>query len=1463
MATLFTVGIEVQASQAQQAILRLERAFNQMSASASGAQQAGRDVGRELNESTRQINKYADEMEKAARSQMDFERGALAVSAAMGALAFKAKQYINSVTQVGQAVQGAVAANSTLAKDAKGLDQAFRQLTKELNYSTNSMELNKAAYDVLSAGVSDTADVLNVMKAGVAGAKGGFSDLGTVTDAVTTIMNAYGKSASEAQKIVDMMITTQNDGKIVAAQYGQQIGVVAAGAANAGVKLEELNAAVSVATVAGVQISSTFTGLRQAISSIVSPSEQAKKLAKELGIEFSQNALKSKGFAGVLKDVAAATKGNAEQITKLFGSVEAKATIDPILNNLQKYEQFLNNQTKAAGSAADATAKVTKGLGAAQAALANIATEASRKVFETIEPGVTLLTNATTGLAKVFVDLPEPIQKVVIGIGLVTAGVAAATAATIAFNAVGLTASAIMGGLATAVGILTAPITLVVIGIGAAALAFKEFYDSSENLRKVLARFGDAATKIFNVFARAVARVTGTFGDYESGTTSALKGTGDAIARFLEGAVSGFENFAKFIESRAAAINATIKSIGDGFNAVADAALYIFDLKTSGKEQADINLRQRQAQRRIAEEQIPPYLRNRAQQAAVAKASATSAATASAVTYPGMDEEERKKLEQEALRQEKELADKRKQEFEERQRLEREAFQDRKQYEETTLNQRTNYEMRIFDLQTRHQQILKDQRLETESEIARAVIRSQQEIESLQRQIERRRLERQLQMQQRAMQVMGLSQQMAFEQGQAGQAAKFNQGQFVGGGGGAAMASLSGILAYTGNTGIGSGPHLDLRGFTGADRKNRIGPQRLKEISQMIQAGNKPLSAWGITSGYGPRRAPVAGASTFHPGFDYGTPAGTPIRFTGQATNVKQRPNQGGAGHVLEITLPTGEIVQLLHLQKFGQALGQAAKQGGAMPSGGANSRGNAIAQAAKILGVNPLDLATIIEFESDGIPNRRGGAGGNYQGLIQFGPAERKKYGYNPGMSFEDQVLGPVVRYFKDRFKGVGMSTQGASLEDLYTTVLAGNPKANRGARDAFGTSARSGVQKMLKPGADRDVALKKYFGGNAPGGGGAGGGMEPYGLANVPNVTVTQLDLQAKLNELHTEQSINLREQAIEQAELNKLIQEQANIAPQMMRDNLRQLKEQTRQIEVESNLLRLQGEERKDYLAQLEYEKLYKNEILALEQAIRDTSDPVQKLALQKALVEAVKQEGEVRAAIAVNQAAQDQLESQRKQVEWAESQIQSLKSLTFSMSVMNQEQEMAVRMADNMGNAFADAFTRFATGTGTAQEAFAGFMSGMVSVFAQEVQRMVAVAVANNLFPGLLNLFGGGGAPSLFGGGFSGGGGFSIGGITGGVASGVALPGFSVPALADGGVVRKPTMALIGERGPEAVVPLDQMGGGVNSVVNVTVNNDGSVKTDSNQGNELGRAIQRAVVDEIARQKRSGGLLASVK
>ena len=44
-----------------------------------------------------------------------------------------------------------------------------------------------------------------------------------------------------------------------------------------------------------------------------------------------------------------------------------------------------------------------------------------------------------------------------------------------------------------------------------------------------------------------------------------------------------------------------------------------------------------------------------------------------------------------------------------------------------------------------------------------------------------------------------------------------------------------------------------------------------------------------------------------------------------------------------------------------------------------------------------------------------------------------------------------------------------------------------------------------------------------------------------------------------------------------------------------------------------------------------------------------------------------------------------------------------------------------------------------------------------------------------------------------------------------SSGSAGEAIAVPAMAKGGIVTGPTLALIGEAGPEAVVPLDMLGG----------------------------------------------------
>ena len=73
----------------------------------------------------------------------------------------------------------------------------------------------------------------------------------------------------------------------------------------------------------------------------------------------------------------------------------------------------------------------------------------------------------------------------------------------------------------------------------------------------------------------------------------------------------------------------------------------------------------------------------------------------------------------------------------------------------------------------------------------------------------------------------------------------------------------------------------------------------------------------------------------------------------------------------------------------------------------------------------------------------------------------------------------------------------------------------------------------------------------------------------------------------------------------------------------------------------------------------------------------------------------------------------------------------------------------------------------------------------------------------------------------------------------------VPGFggkgfevpNIPMLADGGIVNSPTLAMIGEKGPEAVVPLNRNSG----VGGITVNVNGGLSTSA----EIGQAVVNAI------------------
>ena len=86
--------------------------------------------------------------------------------------------------------------------------------------------------------------------------------------------------------------------------------------------------------------------------------------------------------------------------------------------------------------------------------------------------------------------------------------------------------------------------------------------------------------------------------------------------------------------------------------------------------------------------------------------------------------------------------------------------------------------------------------------------------------------------------------------------------------------------------------------------------------------------------------------------------------------------------------------------------------------------------------------------------------------------------------------------------------------------------------------------------------------------------------------------------------------------------------------------------------------------------------------------------------------------------------------------------------------------------------------------------------------------------------------------------------------GGVPPGTAAPWPPwFPHFADGGIVTSPTFGLIGEAGPEAIVPLNKMKGRSKETTNITNNFSVTISGPVYGIDDLERKMER-IVDEYA-------------
>ena len=231
--------------------------------------------------------------------------GGIGISAGI-AFTQAAKEAYNFEKQFQQSMKEVATLSSGIKGSLTDFMNSVIDMTREV--PVGAVESAKALYQIVSAG-HDGADAMNILKVSAKAAIGGVTETATSADAITTILNAYKKGASEAESVSDMLFTTDKLGKTTMGELGKSIAQAAPIASSFGIDIEDVLAAVVSITKQGVPTAEAMTKIRAAIMGT----------ANHLG----DAAFSGRSFQEALQLIYNEANGSTTKMKELLGTDEA------------------------------------------------------------------------------------------------------------------------------------------------------------------------------------------------------------------------------------------------------------------------------------------------------------------------------------------------------------------------------------------------------------------------------------------------------------------------------------------------------------------------------------------------------------------------------------------------------------------------------------------------------------------------------------------------------------------------------------------------------------------------------------------------------------------------------------------------------------------------------------------------------------------------------------------------------------------------------------------------------------------------------------------------------------------------------------------------------------------------------------------------------------------------------------
>lgn len=323
-------------------------------------------------------------------------------------------------------VQKSIEFQTAMAKVGTIADQnvvPLSQMQKEIINLSNALGVNANAvaedvYNAISAG-QNTADAVGFVEKATMLAKGGFAETGQALDVLTTILNAYGKESSEAESVSNMLIQTQNRGKVTVAELSSVMGKIIPTANANNVALEQLCAGYSIMTSRGIAAAETTTYMNSMLNELGKSGTTADKVLRQAaGGSLSELMAQGNSLADVLNILQTEADKSGKTLADMFGSAEAgKAALTLMANGVEGFNSEVSAMVDSTGAAQAAYEKMMDTTQAkidkAKTALSNLAIVLGNTFLPYVTTAAEKLSGLVTKFSEWAQENPELLSTIV------------------------------------------------------------------------------------------------------------------------------------------------------------------------------------------------------------------------------------------------------------------------------------------------------------------------------------------------------------------------------------------------------------------------------------------------------------------------------------------------------------------------------------------------------------------------------------------------------------------------------------------------------------------------------------------------------------------------------------------------------------------------------------------------------------------------------------------------------------------------------------------------------------------------------------------------------------------------------------------------------------------------------------------------------------------------------------------